>query len=98
MPENKWIEIISVRLSRADHTETVKEIIDHIRSGRCPDTGKEINASLYVNRELELDWSIHLVRDRKDGSPRKTLLGSGIADMFAGLGLVNHSVWKHASF
>lgn len=94
MAKNKWVEIISVRLFSPDNKKRVREIIEHVWSGRCPETGKRINAELYVNRELEQDLSIHMFRNGNDGTPRKTSIGSSIADMFASLGLVSHSVWK----
>lgn len=94
MMKNKWVEIISVRLFSPDNKKTVRDIIEHVWSGRCPETGKKICAELYVNHELEQDCAIHLVRNNDDGSPRKTAIGSSIADMFADLGLVSHSVWK----
>lgn len=90
----KWVEIINVRLSSPKNSAMVTEIIDHVWSGRCPETGKMINAELYLNGDFELGWSIHLVRTLKDGIPKKTVLGTNIANMFADIGLVNHSVWK----
>lgn len=94
MAKNKWVEIISVRLFSPDNKKKVREIIEHVWSGRCPETGKKICAELYVNREQEQDLSIHMFRNGDDGAPRKTSVGSCIADMFARLGLVSHSVWK----
>lgn len=92
--ENKWIEIISVRLFSLENRDRVREIIDHVGSGRCPVTGKAISAELYVNQALEMDWSIHLIRSGIDAPPDKTSLGSNIAELFASLGIINHSVWE----
>ena len=93
MTDNKWVEIISVRLSSLENKSMVGEMIDQLRSGRCPRTGKKITAELYVNRKLGSDWSIRLIWNQSDGPSTKTFLGSNIADMFASLGLVNHTVW-----
>ncbi len=92
--ENKWIEIISVRLFSLENRDRVREIIDHVGSGRCPVTGTAILAELYVNQTLEMDWSIHLIRSGIDAPPDKTSLGSNIAQLFATLGIINHSVWE----
>lgn len=92
--ENKWVEIISVRLSSPEHRSKVRKIIAHVRSGRCPLTGNKVSAELYVNQVLEMDWSIHLIRKETDGPPGKTFLGVNIAEMLASLGLINHSVWE----
>jgi len=39
MTEDKWVEIISVRLSDRENTDMVREIILDVWSGRCPETG-----------------------------------------------------------
>ncbi len=95
--ENKWVEIISVRLSSPEHQDKIRDIIDHVRAGRCPVTGKKITVELYVDQALEMDWSIHLPRNETHGRPGKTVLGSNIAELFGNLGLVNHKVWHSVS-
>lgn len=94
MTENKWVEIISVRLYKIENQEVVQEIIDHIRSGKCPVTGRPISAELYINHTLKMDYAIHLTRNDRHVQPGKTLLGSNISEMFSSLGLTNHSVWE----
>ncbi len=94
MLDRKWVEIINARLSSPQNEKVINEIVDHIKSGRCPETGAKINAELYANQDFGLDWSIHLIWDRDDGVPGKTSLGISIASLFSKMGLVNHSVWK----
>ncbi len=94
MKGNKWIEIISVRLFSTENRNGVREVMDHVRSGCCPVTGRAISAELFMNPALEMDWAIHLFRGAGDGPPGKSSLGVSIAELFASLGIVNHSVWS----
>ncbi len=97
MADDKWVEIISVRLSGQENKARVKEMLDHIRSGSVHETETKIEAELYVNQKLDSDWSIHLVRSQKDRTVEKTVLGSCIAEAFSSLGLVNHTIWESVS-
>jgi len=59
---------------------------------RKPD--KKIKAEFYMNHDLEMDWSIHLIWERNDKVAGKSILGVCIAEMFSTLGLVSHSIWE----
>ena len=97
MMTRKWVEIINARLSSPQNKKKLIAILDHVRSGRCPDTGEKINAKLFVSQDFGLDWSIHLTWERDNSVPGKTALGISIANLFSKMGLVSHSVWETVS-
>ncbi len=89
----RWVEIISVRLSRGKDVPMIQDIFRNIpRSGTG--TGVSIDAALYVDTRVETDWSIHICRDSKKNLAQKSNLGLVLAEEFRSFGLVNHSVWE----
>lgn len=94
MPENKWIEIISLRFSSHNHRQTTLDIFDQIQREFETPPDMSQPAELYENTNVETDWSIYLYWNKTaEAPPSKTVLGLSIAESFRSLGLVNHSVW-----
>lgn len=93
MKENRWIEIISVRLSDSRHRGAVRDIFSQLYPDASPSQDNPLNAELYVNHNNETDWSIYLYWNQQYGDPFKTQMGLGIAEAFSNLGLVDHSAW-----
>ena len=89
----RWVEIISVRLSRDKDIVKVQDIFRLIKT---MDSGAmdPIDITLYVNNRVETDWSIHLYRDGTESPVQKSDLGLSLAESLRSFGLVNHSVWK----
>ncbi|KAF1079189.1 MAG: hypothetical protein GQF41_4492 [Candidatus Rifleibacterium amylolyticum] len=95
MAEIKWIEIISLRFSRAEHSQTFLEVFNQVKREFEAAPNSLLYAELYVNKNVETDWSIHLHWSRRpEEQPARTVLGLSIAECLETLGLVNHSVWE----
>lgn len=95
MAEIKWIEIISLRFSKPGHRQTLLEIFNQVKRELEVAPNALLFAELYVNTNIETDWSIYLHWNRQHGRhPAKTVLGISIAEYFQSFGLVNHSIWE----
>ncbi len=94
MTENKWVEIITLRLSDSDERQAILDIFDQVNHGKVQLPSSSGHPELYANTDIETDWSIHLKWQRQGKHPSKTIIGLSIAEAFRSLGLVNHSIWN----
>jgi len=93
MAQNRWIEIIGVRLCDPANGSAVQNIFQQIHATPGENSEQERDAELFLNSKNQTDWSLYLYWHKQVDDPAKTMLGLSVAEAFNALGLVNHTVW-----
>jgi hypothetical protein len=99
MAQNRWIEIVSVRLCDPSNRKAVQDIFAQLNSvlplGDVRQSANQVDGiELYLDMKTETDWYIYLHWLQLAPGVTKTVLGVNIAEAFNVLGLVNHTMLK----
>lgn len=93
MATDKWLEIITIRLSNPGNHQAVLDIFGQIQTGASKGPCNPRSVELYTQKNNQTDWSIFLCWQQQNSAPSKTRVGLTIAEEFRRLGFVNHGVW-----
>lgn len=88
-----WIETINIRSGGGSLAVELEQFLDEIRTRFQVRAVKGVQMEMYRGRFLDGDWTIFLRWETAEPPVERSGLGTGLADQFRPLALVDHSVW-----
>jgi len=84
-----WLEILELRSAVYIGQDVIHRQIEAV----LEEMKNENHIIVYINGQVETDWSIHVKHDSEKFEAMGSKVGRQLKEILKGFGLVNHKVW-----